>query len=222
MANEVNFSSEYTGYRLKAFIGVFIPLQIIVVALRCYARSLTVTKYDAGDWLVIAALIGQIVAGGVAIGSVQQAGVGHHVEYLLETNPEAVTTFFKYLVVLSTWYATTEGLAKLSICLLYKRLFPGRWTLTIINTTMVVLVFALVAGGLADLFGCTPFSAHWGTAEEQAAHCIDTEALFVWGSFPDIFTDVVLLILPLPIVWNLNASIGMKIGLIVTFLFGSM
>ncbi|KAI1483618.1 hypothetical protein F4774DRAFT_366040 [Daldinia eschscholtzii] len=222
MANETEYSPEYIGYRLEAFIGVFVPLTIILVSLRFYARSLSIGKYDASDWLVIAALIGQIVAGGIAIGSIKQAGVGHHVGYLLETNPEAVTTFFKYLVAMSTWYATTEGLAKLAICLLYKRLFPSRMALIVINITMIVLVCASIAGGLADLFGCTPFSAHWGTPEEQATYCIDTEALFVWGSFPNIVTDVILLILPLPIVWNLHASTGFKVGLVITFLFGSI
>lgn len=60
-------SSEYIGYRLEVFIAVFIPIQLIAVALRFYARSLTVQKYDGGDWLISAALIGQLVAAGIAI-----------------------------------------------------------------------------------------------------------------------------------------------------------
>ncbi|KAH0591762.1 hypothetical protein MHUMG1_10494 [Metarhizium humberi] len=222
MASEMNTSPEYTGYRLEVFIAVFTPLTIIAVALRFYARSLTSKKIDSGDWLIIAALVGQIVAGGIAIGAVKQAGVGHHAAYLAETNPETLVAFFKYLVAMSTWYATTEGLAKLAVCILYKRLFPQRGIHIVINTTMLVLVGASVGGGLADLFGCTPFSAHWGTAEEQAAHCIDTEALFVWGSFPNIVTDVVLLVLPMPIVWGLHASVRLRLVLVLTFLFGSI
>lgn len=68
MASEMNTSPEYTGYRLEVFIAVFTPLTIIAVALRFYARSLTSKKIDSGDWLIIAALVGQIVAGGIAIG----------------------------------------------------------------------------------------------------------------------------------------------------------
>lgn len=152
----------------------------------------------------------------------KQAGVGKHAGYLVQTDPEALTNFFKYLVAISTWYATTEGLAKLAVCILYKQLFPNRPVHITMNITMAVLICASIAGGLVDLFGCTPFSAHWGTAEEQAAHCIDTEALFVWGSFDNIVTDVVLLVVPIPIVWNLHASRGLRVGLIITFLFGSM
>lgn len=70
MSSEADLSPEYTGYRLEAFIAVFTPLCIVAVALRFYARSLVVSKYDMGDWLIIAALVGQIVAGGIAIGKV--------------------------------------------------------------------------------------------------------------------------------------------------------
>ncbi|KAI1812805.1 putative alpha-xylosidase [Poronia punctata] len=215
-------SPDYIGYRLEIFIGVFTALEVLAVALRFWARSLTVGRYDAGDYLIIAALFGQFVAGGIAIATVKTAGVGHHVEYLLETDPHLVTNFLKYLVAISTWYATTESLAKLAICLLYKQLFPQRGIHMIVNITMAVLIAASIAGALSDLFGCTPFSAHWGTPSEQAAHCIDTEALFVWGSFPNIVTDVVLLVIPIPIVLKLNATIGLKVGLMITFLFGSI
>ncbi|KAF3003828.1 hypothetical protein G7054_g5470 [Neopestalotiopsis clavispora] len=222
MASVSGDSAEYIGWRLEVFIGVFTPLVIAAVALRFYARSLTASKRDAGDWLILAALVGQIVAGGIAIGSVKQAGVGHHVEYLAETNPEAITTFFKYLVAMSTWYASTESLAKLAVCLLYKRVFPQKPVIITINITMFILIGASIGGGLADLFGCTPFSAHWGSAEEQAKYCINTEALFVWGSFPNIVTDVIMLTLPMPIVWKLHTSKMLRLALVTTFLFGNI
>lgn len=60
-------SSVNIGWRFETFIAVFTPLEIIIVILRFYARSLTVKKYDTGDGLIIAALFGQIVAGGIAI-----------------------------------------------------------------------------------------------------------------------------------------------------------
>lgn len=61
-------SPEYMGYNLEAFVGAFTPICIIATALRFYARSLVIKRYDAGDWLIIAALFGQLVAGGLAVG----------------------------------------------------------------------------------------------------------------------------------------------------------
>ncbi|TVY41966.1 hypothetical protein LSUB1_G002430, partial [Lachnellula subtilissima] len=174
------------------------------------------------DGLIIAALFGQIVAGSIAINSVKHAGVGQHASYLQETNPETITTFFKYMVALSTWYATTEGLAKIAVCLLYNQLFPQRSIHITMYITISVLICASISGGLVGLFSCSPFSAHWGTAAEQATHCINREALFIWGSFPNIFTDVVILVVPIPVVWKLQASTGVEVGLIISFLFGSI
>lgn len=150
-------------------------------------------------------------------------GVGYHAGYLAETDPEKITTFWKFSLAVSTWYATTESLAKLAVCLLYKRIFFLQKPLhLIINITMAVLIGVSIAGGLAILFGCTPFETHWGSSEEQAEHCINTYMLFVWGSFPNIVTDAILLVVPIPTVWKLHASAGMRVGLVVTFLFGSM
>lgn len=64
----MSVSPVYIGYRLEAFTGVFTPICIVATALRFYARSLVVKHYDAGDWLIIAALIAQLVAGGIAVG----------------------------------------------------------------------------------------------------------------------------------------------------------
>ena len=40
--------------------------------------------------------------------------------------------------------------------------------------------------------------------------------------FPNLLSDVVLLILPLPAIAKLHVDIGVKIGLFITFLSGSL
>lgn len=63
-----NASSEYTGYRLTIFIGVFTPLQIFAVVLRFYARSLTATSYGLDDGLCVLSLFSQMVQTGIMMG----------------------------------------------------------------------------------------------------------------------------------------------------------
>jgi hypothetical protein len=46
--------------------------------------------------------------------------------------------------------------------------------------------------------------------------------MFRYGSIPNIVTDVMMLILPMPLIWSLHVSPKVKIGLLVTFLLGSM
>lgn len=77
MASDAVPSAVDIGWRLETFIAVFTPLCIGAVALRFYARSLTVERYSAGDALILAALVGQVVAGGIAIGKAQRGWKRH-------------------------------------------------------------------------------------------------------------------------------------------------
>ncbi|KAI0164068.1 hypothetical protein GGR57DRAFT_274022 [Xylariaceae sp. FL1272] len=215
-------SSEYVGWRLIVFVSVFTPLQIALVALRFYARSLTKARYDIGDILVVIALLAGLVQTGISIGAEIQAGVGVHLLYLEETDPEKITLFFKYLVAISVWYFATITITKLAICRLYRTLFPQKTVFYILIVTATILVLTPIATTITLLAACQPFSANWGSAEVQATHCINKEAVFVWGTIPNIITDIVLLVIPLPIVWKLHTTTKLKIALSITFIIGSV
>ncbi len=233
-------SPEYIGYQLEIFVALFTPLQVFAVALRFYARHLIRSTYGPEDWLVCASLFGQLAAGAIAIGeyraerfpvskktltfpgSVRQGGVGLHVGYVAETNPETLVNFFKYLVVIPIWYHATVPLAKLAILMLYRRLFPGRKMLIGVYITEALLICTAIASLVADFAACRPFEANWGPPEVQAVACINKQALFVWSTLPNIITDVVMLTLPLPVVWKLHTPTQLKVALTLTFLVGSL
>ncbi|KAI1500660.1 hypothetical protein F5X99DRAFT_232076 [Biscogniauxia marginata] len=221
MTKDLN-SPEYIGSRLEIFIGVFVPLQIAAVVLRFYARALTARRSGLDDWLVVVSLLGQIVAAGIAIGSVRQGAVGNHVGYLEETNPSAVTLFFKYLVAISAWYYVTISIPKLAICVLYQRLFPKQSIFIVLCITAGIMICTSIASLIADLAACNPFSANWAPPQVQAVKCINKEALFIWSTFPNILTNVVILVMPLPVIWKLHASVQFKVALTMTFLIGSL
>ncbi|KAI0438186.1 hypothetical protein F4803DRAFT_535869 [Xylaria telfairii] len=215
-------SSENIRWRLIVFISLFTPLQIAIVALRFYARSLTKFEYDLADILVIAALLAQILATGIDIGAAIQAGVGIHIDHLLEVNPNKVTLFFKYLVAISIWYFATITITKLAICKLYRTLFPQRTIFILLCIVVFILVATPIATSISLFAACRPFSANWGSAEVQHTHCLNKEAMFVWGTIPNIVTDVILLLIPIPIVWKLHTTTKLKLALSLTFLIGSL
>ncbi|KAK4035086.1 hypothetical protein C8A01DRAFT_48650 [Parachaetomium inaequale] len=190
--------------------------------MRFYSRTLTARPYFADDWLVVASLLSQFVMAGSIIAGVQLADVGYHVEYVQETNPAAITRFFQFLVFWSAWYLVTFPFPKLAICLMYRRLFPQRSVQIIMAVTAAILIGTAIGAFFADIFACRPFDTHWAHLEVQHAHCFDKEPLFVWSNFPNIVTDVVMLILPLPIVWKLHTPFRLKVALTGTFLVGSM
>ncbi|KAI8627305.1 hypothetical protein F5Y19DRAFT_486914 [Xylariaceae sp. FL1651] len=218
----VDASPDYVGWRVEVFIGVFTPLTVLLVALRFYARSLVASGYGFEDWLVLVALLAQLLQTGLIIGSIKEGGVGLHVGYLEETEPEKITIFLKYLVAISIWYLATIWIAKLSICMLYRRLFPGRWVHILLSIIIFILIGTSIATVVALLVACRPLSANWGPPKVQATQCIDKEPIFVWGTLPNVLTDAILLVIPLPIVWNLHMATNLKMALTFTFLIGGI
>ncbi|KAI1821503.1 hypothetical protein F4861DRAFT_518656, partial [Xylaria intraflava] len=218
----VSLSSEYAGWKVYVFLAVFTPLVILFVGLRFYARYLSAARYGLEDWLILVALAAQLVETGIFIASLIQSGVGYHVTYLEATSPEKVPLFLKYLVAESVWYLATIWIAKASICMLYRRLFPGRVVYVLLWTIIAIVIATSIATVIALLAACTPFSANWGSPEVQATQCINKEPIFVWGTLPNVITDAVMLVLPLPIVWNLQMAVNLKIALTGTFVIGSL
>ncbi|KAI1771724.1 hypothetical protein F4818DRAFT_445055 [Hypoxylon cercidicola] len=221
--NPDNYDSpEFIGDREFIFVIVFIGIQIIAVALRFYARALTTRKYGLDDWLVIASLLSIIAIGALSLSAIKQGIVGYHMGYLEKTNPEAITLYFKYLVVFSTWFYASSCLSRLAICVLYYHLFPQRPVLIVLYIITAVLICLPIITVIMALAACRPFSAAWAAPEIQASHCINREALFLWSIFPNILVDLALLTLPIPIIWRLATTIHLKVALTVTFLIGSI
>ena len=86
---------------------------------------------------------------------------------------------------------------------------------------MGVLVTYSVACIIVACVQCRPFAANWDPTLPDVV-CINKEALLICSGTPNIATDLVILVLPARIVWNLNTTQRLKIGLIVTFVFGSL
>lgn len=127
----------------------------------------------------------------------------------------------KYLVAISILYFGSVNVPKIAILALYHRLFPNtriRVVIWIVLGTLICLTITTVITGLAS---CRPFSANWNPSLPGSS-CIDKEAFFRYGSIPNILTDIVMLILPMRVVWNLHTSTRLKIGLVVTFATGSL
>jgi len=209
----------YGGQSLVVFTAVFMPAQVVAVALRYYSRWL-LKNWGLDDLIVLISLASQLLIGSLCLDAVHHGGVGYHVPYLEAHAPQKLTIWGKYLVALSVLYFAAVNIPKIAILILYGRLFPNRSTRIIIKALLVVLISLTISNVVADLAACRPFKANWET-NLPGARCIDKEAFFIWGSIPNIITDVVMLVLPMPMVWKLHTSKRIKLGLTITFAVGS-
>lgn len=149
------------------------------------------------------------------------AGVGRHLSVLYVINPQAVINWAKCGYAIECIYAAAVSLPKLSILASYLRIFTNK---TLRTTTYIIGAIVAgngVAGIVASLSSCRPFSARWDPSL-FISNCIDAPRFWQGVSIPNVITDVVILLLPFPIVWSIQLDLKQRLALSDVFLLGSL
>lgn len=110
---------------------------------------------------------------------------------------------------------------KLSVLAMYLRFFITRPYRVISYLTGAVIVAAAIAGVITSLSSCRPFSARWDM-ERLDTSCINVVRFWQGMSVPNIATDLVILILPMPVIWQLKLPKSQKIALTGVLILGSL
>ncbi len=125
----------------------------------------------------------------------------------------------KHMMGIMAIYFVNVVIPKLGILVFYKRLFPLRTAQYIIYITGATLICSAVVDTILWLAECSPFARNFNP--DIPGRCLEAQFL-VWISIPNIVTDCIMLLLPLPIIWKLPNPTRIKVGLTFTFLFGSL
>lgn len=85
---------------------------------------------------------------------------------------------------------------------------------------MAFLILQTIANTLAEFLICGSHFANFDHFVRST--CASRQAFYVWATFPNIISDVIILVLPMTIILRMHIENRMKIGLAVTFLVGSL
>lgn len=118
------------------------------------------------------------------------------------------------------FYDINVGLFKISILLLYRRVFAVRWLRITVDVNVAFITAFTIALVGKDVFACTPIRRQW--TPDLPGSCIDLQATYYWASALFLLTDLIILILPQPLVWRLQISRRQKFGLTLIFCLGIM
>ncbi|KAF2450126.1 hypothetical protein P171DRAFT_426596 [Karstenula rhodostoma CBS 690.94] len=189
---------------------------LLAVTLRLWARKLKSAKFRMDDWFIIAAQIG---ATALLINMYWwvSRGYGKHREAV---GPTVDYDFFLGFFIAEIIYTVIITFVKYSILALYWRLFQADNILWPIGIMSFVATAWGVAVLLLSILACIPPKAIWDKTIEDAKCGVDM-GRFLWGiSIPNIISDVVLLLLPVPYVLRLNMSYSQKRLILGTFFLG--
>ncbi|KAM4065404.1 hypothetical protein HRG_004277 [Hirsutella rhossiliensis] len=114
-------------------------------------------------------------------------------------------------------------IAKLSILWLYYTIFSGANStlnkLVIKGAAVACLVWFVVATFVV-VFQCNPIHAYWDNYVMKP-WCFSSPRLLLGYEMTNLFFDVAILCIPVPIVWKLRLSSFKKMGVLVIFLLGA-
>lgn len=120
-------------------------------------------------------------------------------------------------------YGVSVALSKLAILLLYLRVFTTQlrgFTIVLILVGLVVIGTG-VANTFAVIFQCSPVPYAWDKTIEDGK-CLNDLAFARFMAIPNVVDGFVMLVMPIPLVWQLDLAIQQKVALTATFLHGIM
>jgi hypothetical protein len=85
---------------------------------------------------------------------------------------------------------------------------------------MAIVVSYTIWTELGSIFACVPVRAFW--TKEAGAKCINQYATWFTNAAINILTDIALIILPIPVIRNLNLARRQKQALIGIFAVGGL
>ncbi|KAF9894160.1 hypothetical protein FE257_009133 [Aspergillus nanangensis] len=198
-------------------VAAVMAIATVFVGLRFWARTSkrgASLSYD--DWFLLVALAFAYGTGVCCIlGGAY--GIGKHI-WVVDENDVLMSMkiIFAYVVL----YATTVPMVKLSVLLLYRRIFRLTWTLYFCAFLSIGYTIAVVT---TISLACVPTTFFWTQWVDplSGGHCrINLYQFYLWNGVANLFTDVIILCLPMPIVWSLQMPKGQKWAISGIFLLG--
>ncbi|KAI1331295.1 hypothetical protein F5Y16DRAFT_361110 [Xylariaceae sp. FL0255] len=204
---------------IRLTLGVVISVLVLAMisfALRIWARFSTGAKLWLDDyWMFF------VMAECFALSTFDflelRYGSGIHQSAL---PPDEVTIFIKLLWVYMLLWAVGVFAVKVGILLFYWRVFQRTRSFRVGAIAVGLLSTGIFFSNLFSFaFQCTPVEKFW--MPDLPGHCINQNAFYLASAIINVFGDIAVLSLPLPIIWNLQASKGKKWSISFLFLLGA-
>ncbi|KAH8667082.1 hypothetical protein BX600DRAFT_436449 [Xylariales sp. PMI_506] len=197
---------------------VCMVLATAAVSMRMYTRLVMLKSAWIDDYLSVFAL-SIFIAQTIFVCYQTGHGLGTHLYDL--TDPNALTEYFKDSFIALMIYSISLLAIKFMYFFQYYRIVRKNRTWRIIYcVTMSIVTGWAVSQIFVNAFSCIPIQAVWdhtiqGTCEPLSPHTMSTIS-----SAGNIITDVIILVLPIPMVMKLKTSSAQKWTLVGLFSLG--
>jgi hypothetical protein len=160
-------------------------------------------------------IIGLLVCGILMI----HFGLGQHVWNVPSPNR---IPLMKTLLAAQIIYPTAIGVCRMSALLFCSRVFRTRMSPTWFKHGIIIAhsfnMAWIIAVTVDKFFMCRPFAKSWDS--RIPGNCSSVISYWLGSAISSVVIDLIVLVLPLPIIWKLSLSQGRKAALSTVFVCG--
>ncbi|KAI1644699.1 uncharacterized protein F4817DRAFT_346079 [Daldinia loculata] len=199
-------------------LRILTPVSVIVtfaVGLRIIMRIYRTSGIGIDDWLSIVSLVFSWAQYALVVLLVKIGEMGRSINW---NEPQGIIDL--KVIFASRWiYATTILTTKLSILMMYRRIFPVRLMKIgyLVLGSITIVWWAVYV--LVETFQCTPVKKLFDP--EMNGYCIPLCNFLLGIVIPNIVTDIAILCLPIYEIMNLHLTRSQRATLSVIFLLGT-
>ncbi|KAJ3485159.1 hypothetical protein NLG97_g6877 [Lecanicillium saksenae] len=210
-----NFDHPRQNFRLQHYLAFTIgaPLALMFLCQRFYTKIYLSKGLQIDDAFMFLGWIMSLATQGLLTYSIAEGGMcAHSWEMPLER-------FERYSVltyVAAPSYQLCNGFTKLSLLSIYLKLSSQRWFRIATWSSIVIVTLYTTVISFMMIFHCDPVRKAFDF-KIQTGSCLDAGILYMATAVSNIITDVMLFLLPTPMVLRLEMDRAQKIGAIAMF-----
>ncbi|CAJ2501976.1 Uu.00g048290.m01.CDS01 [Anthostomella pinea] len=201
-------------YAVTPLIG----LAILAVALRLHVRLFLVRNAGADDWLCIAAMVLAIVtyvANMIAV----VIGFGKPFPSL---SVEDQLHIRQAMWISPAIWGLSSALIKMSIITSYLRIWTVRGVVRLCKVLLVIMTLFGLVLFFGDVLACIPVEVSWQMNTIGDNRCINKPLFLFITSIINIVLDILVYLLPVPLILKLRLPRSQRVALLVPFTIGGV
>jgi hypothetical protein len=198
---------------------------LTAILIRLFGRWVRTERLFREDWIMFYSIVPLLL---------RMAFV--HVILIYGTNNTTTTGFTslqiqhhetgsRLVLAARIFYAAYIWIAKLAVLEFLKRIIGKSWAksyevgLRYIYAFLIATFVAVIIGTLAE---CQPFPHYWQVVPDPGPRCREGLVQLIVMGVCDIVSDVVLIVFPIPLVWQSSMRVSKKVSLITLFLLSTI
>ena len=210
------------AYKVNIAAGVCLPFMVLFAFMRLYARAFLLKSISKSDYACLLGLAAGVTYIGITIGVAGGVLGKHQWDFLLG---EWSTESLRLGLTKEAIYGPLIWIVKVSLFLLILEIFgPLKWLRIAVWLGLVTTGLFYYSYMIILLVVCAPkemtqlaYLEILGTPQ-----CLNNPRFILPVGIMNVFSDVYLMLIPLPAIWGLQIPLMKKIGISTIFLTGSM